>query len=346
MTALFEQLTGYRALEGAYRRARRGHREQPEVVAFHFDHELRLLELERELRARAYVPQPYRYFQVRRPKPRTISVAGFRDRVVHHALVGALEPLFEPHFYRHSYACRRDKGTHRAVQWCRHYARRFPYFLKLDVHKHFDHVDHEVLLGLLAERVDDHGVMWLCRTILAHALVPSSPDARRVGLPIGNLTSQFWGNVVLDPVDRALVAGRRGRLHLRYMDDVVCFGHTKAELWEARALVRGVLESLGLRLKERATVLAPVTEGIPFLGFRVFPGLIRLDRAGLLRYTRQSRAVLARWRRGELEEDAAVRSLAALSDHAAAGDTLRFRRRLIAGPASPGCSPRAGTSRA
>ncbi len=330
MTTLFEEFTSYRALEQAYRRARRGHREQPQVVAFHFDYEPRLLELERELRARRYVPRPYHYFEVRRPKPRTISVAAFRDRVVHHALVGALEPLFEPHFYRHSYACRRDKGTHRAVQWCRHYARRFPYFLKLDVKKHFDHVDHEVLLALLAERVADPDVLWLCRTILAHARVPSSPDARRVGLPIGNLTSQFWGNVVLDPVDRELVACRPGRVHLRYMDDVVCFGHTKAELWETRDRVQSVLASLGLRLKERATLLAPVTEGIGFLDFRVFPGLTRLDRSGLVRYTRKTRQTLARWRRGELGDEAAARSLGALSDHAAGGDTLRFRRSFLA----------------
>ena len=328
---MFEALTSYRALEDAYRRARRGKRGQRAATAFHFDYELRLLALQRELRERRYEPRPYRYFQIRDPKPRTISVAAFRDRVVHHALIGAIEPVFEAGFYRHSYACRVDKGTHRAIHWCQHYARRFPYVLKLDVQRFFDHVDHGVLLGLLGARITDPDVLWLCRTILAHARVPSSSDASRVGIPIGNLTSQFWGNVMLDPLDQMLVERRPGRVHVRYMDDVLCFGHTRSALWETRDAIDTFLrERLRVSLKESATRLLPVTEGVPFLGCRVYAGLVRLDRRGLVRATRKLRACRRAAERGGATEDALQATLAAVTGHLAVADTLQFRRSLPA----------------
>ena len=331
MADLYASLTSYRALDDAFRRARRGKRGQPEEAAFYLDHEIELLRLSEQLRARTYEPEPYSYFEIRRPKPRTISVAAFRDRVVHHALIGALEPIFEARFYRHSYACRRGKGTHRALAWCRYYARRFPYFLKLDVSKYFDHVDHAVLLDLIAARVDDPDVLWLCTTILDHARVPTAPPDERRGIPIGNLTSQFWGNVTLDPLDRLLVERCPGRVHLRYMDDVICFGHTKRQLHETHDLVRDHLDrELHLTLKRAATVLAPVTEGIAFLGFRVFPGTVRLQRTSLVRYTRKLRRALDDIASGALVEEDGAAAMASLTGFAAAGDTWRFRRQLLA----------------
>lgn len=338
--ARLDELTSYANLEAAWRRARRGKRGTPQEVAFFFDYELRLLELQRALRERRWEPDPYRYFRIRAPKARTICVASFRDRVVHHALVGALEPIFLPAFHRHSYACTKEKGTHRALSWCRHYAARFPWFLKLDVDKYFDHIDHGVLLDLLAERVADHGVRWLCATILARAWVPSSPDPATIGIPIGNLTSQFWGNVFLDPLDRLLAGTRAGRIHLRYMDDVICFGHTKGELWETHDSVATFLRrELRLRLKPSATILAPVRDGVPFLGHRVFSGTARLDGAAKRRMRSKAHRTQQAGAAGELDEAAVAASLAASFGHAAGADTLLLRRDIARGLAEGhGCS--------
>lgn len=326
---MYDELTSYPSLERAFRRARRGKRGRREQATFFFDYELRLLELERELRERRYIPDPYRYFQIRTPKVRTISVATFRDRVVHHALVAGLEPIFEQSFHRHSYACRPDKGTHRAVLWCRHYARRFPYFLKMDVERYFDHVDHRILLDLIEARIRAPDVLWLCGTILEHARVPTGPRAG-TGIPIGNLTSQFLGNVYLDPLDVMLSETRPGRIHLRYMDDLLVFGHSKRELWSAHERSRALLaERLSLDLKERVTLVAPTSEGIPFLGCRVFPNLLRVDRAGLVRFTRRTRAALRAHMRGALGEEELAGILAGLHGHLATADSARFRRDFL-----------------
>ena len=328
---MFQDLTEFQSLYAAFRRARRGKAGTPEESAFYFDQESELFRLSDELRQRRYVPRPYRYFQIRAPKPRTISVAAFRDRVVHHALVDALQTRFEPAMYRHSYACRTDKGTHRAIEWIQHYARRFSRFLKVDVRKFFDHVSHPVLLDLIGRKVSCQDTQWLCATILEHARVPSAPTGSRRGIPIGNLTSQFWGNVYLDPVDQHLVQTRPGRIHVRYMDDLILFGHRASELRQAeRDLKRFLTDRLMLELKNEVTVRAPVTEGIAFLGMRVFPNTVRLDRGARRRYTRKCRGALRAHARGDLSEDALAAALSSLTGFVESADTLTFRRKLWA----------------
>ncbi len=151
---LWQQIARPGPLRAAFRRAFRGNRRNPEACRFHLELEPSILALCDDLEHRRYAPAPYRFFHIRRPKRRLISVASFRDRVVHHALVAALEPLFEPRFIRHSYACRRGKGTHRALKQARRWARAFPYYLKTDVDNYFACIDHEVLLDLLAVVVE------------------------------------------------------------------------------------------------------------------------------------------------------------------------------------------------
>jgi retron-type reverse transcriptase len=335
MLDLYQELTSFQSLLAAFRRARRGKRGTAEEAAFYLELEPNLFRLSRELRAQTWVPDPYTYFSIRDPKPRTISVATFRDRVVHHSLIGALEPVFEPMFYRHSYACRRDKGTHRALAWTRHYAGRFGYFLKLDVRKHFDSVSHPVLMEILGRSVSDPGVLWLCRTILDHARVPGAPAEARRGIPIGNLTSQFWGNVYLDPLDRLLRAGWQDLVHLRYMDDVLVFANQRARLWEVHAAVRAFLrDRLALVLKDEATVVAPVTQGIPFLGFRVFPGTTRMQRATLVRFARQARRLHRTVEVGAVGEEEAAPRMSSLFAHAAVADSASFRASFLEGLAA------------
>jgi retron-type reverse transcriptase len=213
MGALFERVCSFLNLLEAARLASRGKRFRPNVAAFSLNLEEELYQLRQELLSQSYRPGPYRTFFVCDKKPRFISAAPFRDRVVHHALCQVIEPIFERRFLYDSYACRKGKGTHAAVERASSYARRFRYVLKCDVEKYFPSIDHAVLLALIVEQIWDEGALWLIRTILAGsnpqpeavAYFPGDdlfkPFERRRGIPNGNRTSQFFANVYLDTLD-------------------------------------------------------------------------------------------------------------------------------------------------
>ena len=145
---LFDQLVSWHNLLKASWLAARGKRWRGNVAQFHFDLEFELLRIQRELLDKSYTTGPYRTFYVFEPKKRMISAAPYRDRIVHHALTNILEPIFEPRFVHDSYACRKGKGTHAAVDRCEQFARRFCYVLKADIRKFFPSMDHEILKEL------------------------------------------------------------------------------------------------------------------------------------------------------------------------------------------------------
>ncbi len=155
---LWENVHSFEALLRAAEQACKGKRFRPSVAAFHFDLEHELWALHKELATKSYQPGAYRSFVIRDPKPRQISAAPYRDRVVLHALVNVLEPIYERTFIHDSYACRQGKGTHAAVRRCQQFAGRFRYVLKADIAKFFPSVDHRVLKGLMARKVKDRDV--------------------------------------------------------------------------------------------------------------------------------------------------------------------------------------------
>ncbi len=166
---LWEGLTSFENLYRAARKARRGKRSKQAVEAFEFDLEKNLVGLRRDLLERTYQPGPFRTFTITDPKPRLISAAPYRDRVVHHALCNVLEPIFERSFVFDSYACRRGKGTHAAVDRYTGFARKNRYVLKCDVRKFFPSVDHAMLLERLTRKIKDPDAMWLANTIVMHS---------------------------------------------------------------------------------------------------------------------------------------------------------------------------------
>ncbi|MGB8648719.1 MAG: hypothetical protein WCF84_26010 [Anaerolineae bacterium] len=206
---LYSLITEFENLHHAYKRAARGKRRNPSVATFEFDLEKNLLDLRRELETETYRPGSYHNFWIYDPKPRLISAAPFRDRVVHHALCQVVEPLFERRFIDDSYACRVKKGTHAAIDRAQEFARRYPYVLQLDLEHFFPLMDHAVLRVELARVIGDPAVLRLADRILdsgaaIHAGAYDPPffagddlfaALKPRGLPIGNLTSQFWGNV-------------------------------------------------------------------------------------------------------------------------------------------------------
>ena len=324
-----DDLASFGALLAAARRAARGKLSRPSVAALMADVERTVFGLESALQAGTWRPSPYRTFSIRDPKPRTISAAPFADRVVHHAISAAIEPTLEGRFVAESYACRKGKGTHRALARAQALCRRFAYVLKLDVHHFFESADHGVLLERLRPLFPEPRLFDLLRKIVEHG-APGSPPGK--GLPIGSLTSQHFANLYLDRADHHLVDTLQVPGYVRYMDDMLLFADDRAALWSTLGSLRRLLaDELRLALREEVTRLAPTSEGVPFLGFVVYPGVLRLRGAAVRRLRRGLRGLGSASRRGTIGEEQRTRVAASLLGHAAFGDTLCLRRSLLAG---------------
>ena len=306
---LWPQVVSWSNLVEAYRRCRRRKRSKPEAAAFEFSWESELLKLQRELMDGSYAPGEYINFYIFEPKQRKISAAPFRDRVVHHAIVCVLEPLFERRFIFDSYACRRSKGTHRAVDRAQGYLRRYRYYLKTDVVRFFPNVDHEVLLSVISKHIRDDRLMTLIRLIVASGEGVLSDEAtseffpgddlfallRPRGLPIGNLTSQFFANVLLDVVDHFVKEELCVPGYVRYADDLLLFGDSKEQLWQWRDQLSERLGGLRLKLHRHKTHVGMGDDGVKFLGFVLRRDGRRLPQQTILRFARRIRRL--RWLR-------------------------------------------------
>ena len=342
MDSMYQTLTSWDNLRLAYRKASKGKRGQANVAEFEHHLEDNLLELQSELRAFSYLPGSYHSFHIHEPKRRLISAAPFRDRVVHHALCNLIEPLFEQGFIFDSYANRVGKGTHRALDRAQEFSRRYPYVLQCDIRQFFPSIDHVILHEELERKVRDVDVLWLCDRILASGKDVLSeeyemqwfPDddlfaaTRPRGLPIGNLTSQFWANVYLNPFDHFVKRELGCKAYLRYVDDFLLFARDKETLndWLAGIVFR--LAHLRLTVHSGAQP-RPVTEGIPFLGFRVFPRKRTLKRQKGLYYQRRIRKLLRAYASGQLEYADLDASLQGWINHVRYGNTIGLRKAIL-----------------
>ena len=267
---LFDRVIDFSNLIAAWKKAQKGTGWTSETYQFFYELERELLTLNSQLQENCYQPGQYRYFNINDPKPRIIAVAPFRDRVVHHALVNVLMPIFETTFINASYATRVGKGTHVAIEHAQGFVRNNRWYYKMDIEHFFETVDHNLMLALIARKIKDQRVLLLTERIIRNA-----PGNK--GLPIGNLTSQFFANVYLNPLDHFIKEGLRIKAYLRYMDDFVIFGDDKAMLQDQhRRINEYVNNRLLLRMKEKATWLNRSSAGLSYLGMRIFPGMLRI----------------------------------------------------------------------
>lgn len=276
------------------------------AAAFERVQEQELFALQDELQSRTYKPGPYESFYIHDPKHRLISAAPFRDRIVHHALCRVIEPIWERRLIYDCYANRVGKGTHAALDRCQAYSRRYKYFLQCDIKQFFPSIDHALLREELARLIRDDGMLWLCDQILASGVGVLSEEYQMVyfpgddlfainrerGLPIGNLTSQFWANVYLNGFDHFVKRDLKCHAFLRYVDDMLLFADDRAQLLQWRAAIIQKLAGLRLTLHENQAQVYPVATGIPFLGFRVFPTHRRIKRRKVLHFRRKLSHVL------------------------------------------------------
>jgi len=337
---IWERVLAFENLLAAHRKARRGKRARPAVARFELDLERNLLDLQQELGGGTYRPGGYRLFEIYDRKPRRIAAAPYRDRVVHHALMSLVEPALDRTFIADSYACRVGKGVHGAVERYQGWARRYAHALKVDVRRYFPSIDHRILKAKLRARIKDPGVLWLFDQIIDSGPDPGHGETfvdddlvdlmqRRCGIPIGNLTSQFLGNLYLDDLDHHLEETLRVPAYLRYVDDLILLDDSKSRLWDLRREIDHFLEGERLHLHPHKVQVRPTALGLDVLGYRVFPDYRRLRRDNGYRFRRRLRGLARAYARGDLDWPAIDASVAAWIGHVRHAESRGLRRAVL-----------------
>jgi retron-type reverse transcriptase len=321
-----------------------GKRRKPGAAAFMANLETELLRLERALRSGRYRPGRYVEIEFRDPKRRLVSAAPFRDRVVHHAVHAVIAPLFERGFIHDSYANRVGKGTHRAVGRYERFRDRYRFVLRCDIYRYFPAIDHAIIKADIRRRIACRPTLALIDAIVdganlqepVHLYYPGDdlfePYRRRRGLPIGNLTSQFFANVYLDGLDHFFKEVLRARGNLRYVDDFALFHDDPAVLAAWRERIAHYLASRRLLLHPRKTMIQPTALPTTFLGFELWPqGRQRLPEDNVRRFRNRLRGLRDRWRGGTVDEAGVRRAVGARIAHAEHADTWRLRQAIFPG---------------
>lgn len=328
------ELTGFANLYAAWRNASRGKRHRKPVSRFACDLEEELLLLQHELQTGTWRPGGYRTFTIYERKPRIISAAPFRDRVVHHALMQVIEPQLETWMYRHSYACRVGKGVHAAVDRYEACARRFAYVLKMDVQQYFPSIDPLILHRQLCRVIPEPGIQDLIGHILFERRVAGEAHGERksvsLGLPIGNLTSQTFANWYLTPFDHWLSRRLPNGNYLRYVDDLWLFADDKAELWAAALAAKNYLASrLRLNVHPRKTALHRTSEKVDVLGYQISRHRRWLRPDNGHRFRRRLKGMARAYAGGQVDFADLRPRIASWIGHARHGETHGLRRAIF-----------------
>lgn len=320
---LIEKICTTKNVVKAYKKARKCKRYRPTVLKFETDRELNLIRVIADLRNVTYRAGTYFVFKVFEPKERLIMALPFYDRVIQHAIVNIIEPIFEKRFVFHSYACRKDKGAHAASDTLSRWLYNLQikqgkkiYAIKADIHHYFQSIDHEVLKQEVRRYISDKAVLKLLDHIIDHNGI--YPDG--VGIPVGNLTSQLFANVYLNILDHYIKHNLHVHYYIRYMDDFIILGEDPAELKELLQQIDAFIEErLHLHLNPKTTIIA-AKNGVDFVGYRHFPAF-RILRKGA---TRRIKKLLRAFETGEVDEELFDRSIESRIGHAKHADTFNL----------------------
>jgi RNA-directed DNA polymerase len=340
---LYPKVYDFENLYLAWRKARKGKRGRAQPAQFERVQEDELLALQNELQNQTYKPGKYHNFFVHDPKRRLISAAPFRDRVVHHALYRVIEPIWEARFIHDTYANRVDKGTHRALDRAQDYARKYDYVLQCDVKQFFPSIDHAILRDELARLIRDEKTLWLCDQILKSGEGVLNEEYemnwyagddllsanRPRGLPIGNLTSQFWANVYLSRFDHFIKRDLKCAAYVRYVDDFLLFANDTRTLLNWRIAAIQKMAELRLSLHEESAQVYPVRTGIPFLGFRLYPDHRLVKSRKVIHFRRKLRRLLLGYADDKVSIQTLDASIKGWKNHVRYADSWGLRNAML-----------------
>lgn len=293
---LFGKIIETKNLIIAYKNAAKQKRFKKAILKFDKNLAENILNLQNELSNRTYKHRNYKFFTLYDPKEREISAATFKDRIVHHAVCQVIEPIFDRKFIYDSFACRKDKGSHRAVKRLQKFLiglnrQTDPspiYALKGDISKCFPSINQGILINLLEKKIKDKDLIWLLKEIICsyesgdkyNHLFPADSHFRTKrprGIPIGNLTSQLFVNIYLNELDQEVKHQLKVKYYVRYVDDFVILSRNKKYLHQLAEKIRTFLyDKLYLTLHPKKVRIFPARLGIDFLGYVIFKDHIRL----------------------------------------------------------------------
>lgn len=293
---LMYRIASLENLHEAFLRAARGKSQKAAVVAFRRNLNGNLLAIRQQLLEGCYEFVHYHFFTIFDPKRRTICAASFPDRVVFHAVMRICHPVFDDYQIPDSYASRIGKGTYSALERARTFCCRYEWFAKLDACKYFDSIDHDVLRRQLCRLFKDPQLLLLFDKIIASYSV-----VEKRGLPIGNLTSQYFANHYLAVADHYAKEQLKIKAMVRYMDDILIFSHGKDELLRVvMGLSHFIKEQLQLGL--HVPVINRTCYGVPFLGYIVQSRGLRLNHRSRRRFVDRMRQLTATLNGGQITE--------------------------------------------
>jgi retron-type reverse transcriptase len=338
---LFSQIISFENLYLASRKARKGKKFKDYVIAFEQNIEEELFKLQSELASKTYMPGAYREFTIYERKERKISAAPYRDRVVHHALCNIVEPVFEKSFIFDSYACRKGKGTHKAVDRFTGFCRKNKYVFKTDIKKYFPSIDREILFEKIRRKIKCRDTLWLIKTIIDGSNRQEevndyfsgdglfTPHERKKGIPIGNLTSQFFANIYLDGLDHFIKERLKCRYYIRYVDDLTVFDSDKKRLWDIKAQIEEFLEKDRLKLHPDKTFVAPAHIGVDHLGYRIFTTHRLLRKDNSLRFAQKFKMLMRLFRQRQIPFEKLNSSVQSWLGHAKHADSWGLREKIF-----------------
>lgn len=330
MSEIYQKIIRFNSLLSAWREFKKGKKSKKDVLEFEFKLEENLFTIQQDLIHKTYEHAGYIKFYIKDPKMRLIHKAIVKDRLIHHLVSGHLESIFEPEFITHSYSSRKDKGTHKAVLTLQDMANRISHggqkncwVLKLDIKKFFASVNHQILIETLLRKINDQDFIELLQKI-----IKSFPDK---GIPIGNLTSQYFANIYLNELDQFIAKGLKIQYYIRYADDFVFFSENRQDLLDLIPRIQHFLESkLDLILHPQKIILRKFRSGVDFLGYIVFPKHILPRTKTKRRLIRKIKERINEYRSGKITREklrATINSYLGYLSHA---NTYQFRKELIA----------------
>lgn len=278
---LLPQIANVDNLMAAYYNARRGKLHKSSVIAYGANLNDNILKLREELLNGVVEVGDYTYFEIRDPKRRTICAASFKERVLHHAIINVCKPYFERHLIDDTYATRDGKGIYAAIDRARSAMKRYAYVAKLDVRKYFDSIDHSVLKEKLRRLFKDNQLLSLLDSI-----IDSYHTEPGKGIPIGNLTSQYFANYYLSSMDHFVKEKLRVPMYVRYMDDMLLLGTSREQVKAYVAEVNSYISN-SLLLHIKTPQIVKENMGVSFLGYRLFANKLLINRRSKLRFCRR-----------------------------------------------------------